>query len=126
MQTPTFEALRDLARGEDVTLRVRGDCMEPLFRDGDSVTVRARRAYLPGDVVVFRRRGGDLAAHRVLGLRRVEGMPALVTRGDRCVEHDAPVPFDEIIGAIQLPVAISTRIVAVSRFVTILLRRLFR
>src|SRR4051794_22013450 len=87
MDANAFRFLRELARDERVTLRVRGDCMEPGIAAGDSVTVRRRRLYLPGDVIVFRTPAGDLAAHRVLGYRG----GALVTQGDHCTLHDAPV-----------------------------------
>lgn len=101
---------------------VRGDCMAPLLRSGQEVQVRARRVYLPGDVIVFRTRNGELAAHRVLGWR-----PAgVVTKGDHCHEHDAPVGRAEIVGAIDVPVTLSQRLHAAVAFLRILLRRLTR
>jgi hypothetical protein len=94
--------------------------MEPLLRSDEEVQVRARRVYLPGDVIVFRTRAGELAAHRVLGWR-----PAgLVTKGDHCQEHDAPVARTEIVGAVDVPVAVVERLRAVGAFFRIALRRL--
>ncbi|HEV7785517.1 MAG TPA: S24/S26 family peptidase [Thermoanaerobaculia bacterium] len=95
-----FSALRDLAREAPVEVEVRGDCMAPRLADGDRVRVAAARFYWPGDVVVFRSPDGRLLAHRVLGYRLHGGAPALVTRGDSCVVHDAPVPLVRVLGRV--------------------------
>jgi hypothetical protein len=93
--------------------------MTPHFADGDMVSVRRRRIYWPGDVIVFRLPSGDLAAHRLLGFR-----PAgLVTRGDHCVVHDAPVRLDAVVGAIITPVTLPMRLRSVIDFVRIVVRR---
>ena len=110
--------LQELARSEAIPLRTRGTCMEPLLRDGAVTSVTARRFYLPGDVVVFRTPAGDLAAHRVLGFRTA----GLVTKGDGCVIHDAPVPRRDVIGAVALDVPIRDRIRAIAHLATIALR----
>src|SRR3954453_11681479 len=93
-----FAALRDLAREAPVEVEVRGGCMAPRLADGERVRVAAGRFYWPGDVVVFRAPDGRLLAHRVLGLRLHRGSLALVTRGDTCVVHDAPVPLARVLG----------------------------
>lgn len=95
-----FEALRCLAREGPVEVRVRGDCMSPLLADGQQVRVAAVRVYWPGDVVVFRAADGRLLAHRLLGYRPRAGGFALVTRGDACAVHDAPVPAAAVLGRI--------------------------
>lgn len=101
---------------------VRGDCMEPRLRSGRELQVRSKRVYLPGDVIVFRTHAGDLAAHRVLGWR-----PAgLVTKGDHCELHDAPVGRDAIVGKAQVPVAFRERLRAVVALARIVLRRASR
>ena len=99
--TAVFEALRSLAREGPVEVRVRGDCMAPLFADGGRVRVAAARFYAPGDVVVFRAAGGHLVAHRLLGYRPHAGGLALVTRGDSCPVHDAPVPLAAVLGRVE-------------------------
>ncbi|MEO6193418.1 MAG: S24/S26 family peptidase [Thermoanaerobaculia bacterium] len=101
--TAVFEALRSLAREGPVEVRVRGDCMAPLFADGGRVRVAGARFYAPGDVVVFRATDGRLVAHRLLGYRyrpRAGGL-ALVTRGDSCPVHDAPVPLAAVLGRVE-------------------------
>jgi len=96
--------------------------MAPALDDGAMVSVRARRFYFPGDVLVFRTRAGDLAAHRILGWRPA----AFVTKGDGCEIHDAPVRQDAIVGAVQLQVRLRERMRAMSHFARIVVRRLLR
>ncbi|HEY4563785.1 MAG TPA: hypothetical protein VIJ36_12450, partial [Thermoanaerobaculia bacterium] len=95
-----FEALRGLAREGPVEVTVRGGCMAPGIADGDRVRVAAARVYLPGDVVVFRAADGRLLVHRLLGYRPWAGGLALVTRGDSCPVHDAPVPRTAVLGRV--------------------------
>lgn len=122
MDRRAITVLRELAHDAESTIVVRGDCMEPLLQAGARVSVRAKRMYLPGDVIVFRTRAGDLAAHRVLGWR-----PAgLVTKGDHCTSHDAPVPREEIVGAVKVPVRMRERLRAVAALARIVIRRLAR
>jgi hypothetical protein len=112
-----FEALRELAREAPVEVGVRGDCMAPLFAGGDRVRVAAARCYLPGDVVVFRAAGGGLVAHRLLGYRLHAGRLALVTRGDACPAHDAPVPLAAVLGRVEtVRPTLAARAAALGRF----------
>jgi hypothetical protein len=71
---------------------------------------------------VFRTNAGDLAAHRMLGWRRA----ALVTKGDGCAIHDAPVEPQAILGAVDLPVRVRDRILALRHFAGIAVRRMLR
>jgi hypothetical protein len=122
MNLSTFEALREVSRGAAMPLRIRGGCMAPAFDDGATVTVQARRFYFPGDVLVFRTNAGDLAAHRMLGWRRA----ALVTKGDGCEIHDAPVASHAILGAVDIPVRMGDRVRALGHFAGIVVRRMLR
>src|SRR6188474_1205979 len=122
MNLSTFQALREVSSGAPLPLRIRGGCMVPALDDGAAVMVRARRFYFPGDVLVFRTNAGDLAAHRMLGWRRA----ALVTKGDGCEIHDAPVPPNAILGAVELPVRLRDRVRALRHFAGIAVRRLLR
>lgn len=111
-----------LLRELESVVTVKGDCMEPLLHSGMEIRVRERRWYLPGDVIVFRTPAGDLAAHRVLGWR-----PAgLVTKGDHCSVHDAPVARSEIVGRADLRIAFPERLRAVRELMSIVLQRLRR
>jgi hypothetical protein len=116
-----FAALRDLAREAPVEVRVRGDCMAPGVADGERVRVAARRFYAPGDVVVFRAADGRLVAHRLLGYRLHAGALALVTRGDACPVHDAPVPLAAVLGRVAaLRPTLAARGAALRRFAVLL------
>jgi hypothetical protein len=122
-----FEALRELAREAPVEVDVRGDCMAPLFSGGDRVRVAAARLYLPGDVVVFRAAEGGLVAHRLLGYRLHGGRLALVTRGDACPVHDAPVPLAAVLGRVgAVRPTLAARAAALGRFFLLVLSRLRR
>jgi hypothetical protein len=122
-----FAALRELVREAPVEVSVRGGCMAPGLADGDRVRVIAARSYWPGDVVVFRAPDGRLLAHRLLGYRLHAGALALVTRGDACAVHDAPVPLARVLGrvadAAPTPAA---RVAALGRFLGLALARLAR
>jgi signal peptidase I len=119
MDRRAITVLRELAHEAESQVVIRGSCMEPLLRSGAAVTVKAKRWYLPGDVIVFRTHSGDLAAHRVLGWR-----PAgCVTKGDHCVLHDAPVARREIVGAVNVPVGLGERLRAVAALARIVLRK---
>ena len=96
--------------------------MAPVLDDGAMVSVRARRFYFPGDVLVFRTNAGDLAAHRILGWRPA----AFVTKGDGCEIHDAPVRQAAIVGAVELHVRLRDRVRALTHFARIAARRLLR
>jgi hypothetical protein len=121
---PRFEALRGLAREGPVEVTVRGGCMAPQIADGDRVRVAASRLYLPGDVVVFRAGDGRLVAHRLLGYRPWAGRLALVTRGDACPVHDAPVPLAAVLGRVaDAHPSLRARLRASRRFLGLLLSR---
>jgi Peptidase S24-like len=120
-------ALRDLARSEPLEIVVRGDCMAPGIRDGDRIRVFPGRFYWPGDVVVFRGAAGRLTAHRLLGYRPGAGGLALVTHGDSCVVHDAPVPLNAVLGrAGEVRPSIAVRLSSLFRFFGLILARLGR
>ena len=122
-----FPALRGLAREAPLDVVVRGDCMLPLLADGDRVRVVAARVYWPGDVLVFRAPDGRLLAHRLLGYRPWAGGLALVTRGDACVVHDAPVPLAAVLGRVEgIHPGVACRLRSFLRFVALAFRRLRR
>jgi hypothetical protein len=122
-----FGALRGLAREAPVDVVVRGDCMLPLLTDGERVRVVAARLYWPGDVLVFRAPDGRLLAHRLLGYRPWAGRLALVTRGDACVVHDAPVALAAVLGRIDgLHPRAALRWRSFLRFIALAIRRVRR
>jgi hypothetical protein len=119
-------ALRDLAREQPVALTVRGDCMAPRLRDGQRVEVAPARFYWPGDIVAFETPQGRLAVHRLLGFRLLRGRLAYVTRGDRSVVADRPVPPERLVGRTLTPPPAADRARAVLALLTLALRALRR
>lgn len=122
MNPRTFTALREAAASAPISIVVRGDCMQPHLRESETVEIRARRVYWPGDVIVFRTRAGGLAVHRVLGWRAA----GVVTRGDHCADHDPPVGREAILGAVCMRVTVRDRVKALVRLAGIVVRRVLR
>jgi hypothetical protein len=114
-------AARDLARERPLALTVRGDCMAPRLRDGDRIEVAPARRYWPGDVVAFETPQGRIAMHRLLGYRLLAGSLALVTRGDRCREADAPLAAARLIGRAAVPASPADRWRAALAFLSLAL-----
>lgn len=126
--------LRQLAAQDPLELRVKGDCMTPLIADGDRVRVAPRRCYVPGDILVFRGRSGQLVSHRLLGWYLERGRLRLLTQADRAPLHDAPLSPRQVLGrlvggacrpeAVRIP--IRHRLRAFARFLAHAWRRLSR
>ena len=119
-----LRALRDVAGGEPVRMRVAGDCMAPRARHGALVEVSAARVYWPGDVIAFQSLAGGLLLHRLIGYRPRGFSLRLVTQGDSCSACDAPVGWDRVIGKVTggecarslARVPLSDRLRAMARF----------
>ena len=68
---------------ETITLRAKGDCMSPLIKDGETVTVQRKSKFRTGDVVLYFNERRDLAIHRYASLFGTEK-----TKADRSREID--------------------------------------
>jgi len=107
--------LARLTSGAELSLHVRGECMQPLIASGARVRVRRARFYFPGDVLaVLDARAGVVKLHRCVGYRRhastwcvltqpdassVGGIaPAL--RGGAMSIGDPPAPLPDVIGRV--------------------------
>jgi len=111
-----------LQPGESVDFVVCGDCMRGVDH-GDSVPVRKQRVYLPGDVVVVRRRD-HWSAHRFLGYApSMHGIVAL-TQADEAAERDPAALVGAIVGRAQRGVSSFDRIAALCRYARALVIRL--
>ncbi|MGB5350962.1 MAG: hypothetical protein WBN10_15255 [Polyangiales bacterium] len=118
---PSSVASLGLGHGESLEFSVRGECMRA-FRDGESVQVRRQRLYLPGDVVVVRRRD-HWNAHRFLGYApSVHGLVAL-TQADDAAERDPAALASAIVGRAQCEVRASDRLAALGKYVRSMIRR---
>ena len=81
-------------------LKIAGNSMLPLIKDGDSVLVEHGAAGVRrGDIIVFRY-GNDLAAHRVLRVYDDNTGPTFVTKGDSVLQLDPPLSAGEIVGRV--------------------------
>lgn len=130
------QALVELSTEQELLLRVRGHCMQPVLCDGEHYNWRVARRYWPGDILVFRARQGYLVAHRLLGCYRREGEWRYLTRADDTRRPDAAIPGDRVLGRVcskstsavppdqQLGVPLRTRLACARDFVRLGLGRL--
>lgn len=106
--------------GESVMFSIRGRCMP-------GVAPRARvcrqRWYVPGDVVVVRRRD-YFDAHRFLGYAPSRHGVVALTRADDAAEPDPAATADAIVGRADHPVRIKERFRAVRWYAHAIQRRL--
>lgn len=111
-----------LRPGESIEFTIRGDCMAPLV-DGAAVRVRRQRLYVPGDVLVVRRRD-HWNAHRFLGYApSTRGIVAL-TQADDAQARDPAALANAIVGRARCQVRLSERLTALGKYSQAMLRRL--
>ena len=110
-----------LRLGESVDFVVRGGCMH-VFTHCESIRVQRQRLYIPGDVVVVRRRD-YWHAHRFLGYApSVHGAVAL-TQADDAAERDPAALLGAIVGRAQCRVTASDRVAALRKYARALIRQ---
>ena len=110
-----------LGHGESVEFSIRGECMRSIG-DGQSVQVRRQRLYLPGDVIVVRRRD-HWNAHRFLGYApSVHGLVAL-TQSDDAAERDPAALASAIVGRTTCEVRASDRLSALGKYARAMILR---
>ena len=108
--------------GESVTFAIRGDCMPGL---AERAHVRRQRWYLPGDVVVVRRRN-YFDVHRFLGYAPgTRGIVAL-TQADVALEPDPAASIDAIVGRAEHDVTTLQRLRAAWLYAKAVQRRFRR
>jgi signal peptidase I len=90
-----------LARGDRVRFRAEGWSMHPTIRHGELITVESVNASEigRGDILLYRT-GQRVFAHRVVGMRRIEGALSLTLRGDGTNVRDAPISAGQVIGRV--------------------------
>jgi hypothetical protein len=112
-----------LAQGEEVVLRVAGDCMEPDVGNQALVRLERPRFFVPGDVVAFHCPDQSrLLVHRFLGYVRRRGAWKLMTMADRGARPDPLVDISCALGRViaqgsrTCQVAPATRLEAIRRY----------
>jgi len=111
-----------LGHGESLEFSVRGECMRA-FRDGQSVQVRRQRLYLPGDVIVVRRRD-HWNVHRFLGYApSVHGLVALTQADDEAAERDPAALVSAIVGRATCEVRAPERLAALGKYARAMILR---
>jgi signal peptidase I len=82
-----------MVKSDNITVKVRGNSMLPLVREGDTVLINRLASPDIGDIVMFFEKD-KLILHRVLGLEKNR----LFTKGDFNLFIDKPVKKAHIIG----------------------------
>lgn len=80
-----------------VVYNIRGVSMLPLLRQAKDLVIVQRRdnaGYGVGDVVLYRRRSGQIVLHRIIGIQP----DGYVLRGDNCVRREYGVRDKDIMG----------------------------
>jgi hypothetical protein len=90
-----------LKHGFSVTFRAPGRSMHPTIRDGEIITAEpvAPGRLKWGEIALYRA-GEVLLAHRVVRLRRGDGDPHLLVRGDAPGAQDERVTAGQILGRV--------------------------
>ncbi|HRQ39032.1 MAG TPA: hypothetical protein PLD25_14075 [Chloroflexota bacterium] len=105
MNQPESSQLRallqeNLQAGGQAMLSVTSNSMSPLIRRGDQVMIVAlTRPLLPGDIITFQTDAG-LWTHRFWGYVPGTDPPLLLTRGDKPVVFDPPLPAANVLGLV--------------------------
>jgi signal peptidase I len=84
--------------GNPIEIRVTGDSMNPVLSHGEKIIVRQKEEYLPGDILVFFYKYGELLVHRLLK-RQGE---RYYCKGDNAFRLE-DFTKDRIVGAVVLP-----------------------
>ena len=127
-------ALKSLAHDGELSIRISGNCMQPLIMDGALVCVQKQAVYWPGDVLVKRNSVGQLIAHRLIGFYPRRGKLYFVCRADNAQIADAAVAGAQIIGRVSggecsksvVSVPLGHRIRAIGQFTLLATRGLAR
>ena len=81
---------------------VEGKSMEPLLQTGDLVLVvkASPNSIHVGDIVVYKRPGGELVIHRVLKIDKVGNEYMYFIKGDNNPLPDGDIPYSWILGKV--------------------------
>jgi signal peptidase I len=100
-----FAELTDdiLTQGSAVRFKARGQSMRPFIRDGDILTVAPVKTSMlrRSDVILYRAPAGNLVAHRVHSISRVNSKTMLTICGDAQLNSQETIHAHQVLGRVQ-------------------------
>lgn len=103
-----------------ITLKVKGRCMSPLMKEGDTVRIESRKKFNTGDIIVYFNENHELIVHRYA---RIFGRER--TKAERNIYFDSWV-IKKPLGKVLLEEPLFKRIKMVFRLKAQLLNELLR
>lgn len=80
-----------------IQIRISGNSMAPILSDNEVVSIKKKRNYMPGDILVFRYKMNVLLAHRLLIVKNNQ----YYCKGDNSFRIE-DISYDQIIGVVLL------------------------
>jgi hypothetical protein len=96
----TLDSILQEFAEQGMLVKIRGNCMAPILKNGDSVQVRRQKTYMRGDILAVRLGNGVLVSHRLLGRYRWKGRNHFMTRSDNGDLPDCSVTYGSIMGKV--------------------------
>ncbi len=104
LESDGFESLIDevLSKGDTLRFRARGVSMQPFIRDGDILEIQPNGGELfrTTDIVLCKSPKGKLVAHRIVGIKPVEGRDKLIIQGDALWQLDGNIDTGDVLGRV--------------------------
>jgi len=94
---------QQLCQGKEIILKVLGDSMHPLMKEGGSIRVEGcdPSTVSVGDIITFEKED-TFITHRLLWTKTRDNGIELITRGDNEINIDPPVSPDQILGRVAV------------------------
>jgi signal peptidase I len=87
-------------RGEETACRIAGNCMAPMIREGDFLTIEHGIQHIHvGDVVVFGN-PGNIFVNRVVHVEYKNGGESYILKGDQSWAFHQPISRNQILGKV--------------------------
>ena len=92
---------QQLCQEKEIILKVLGDSMHPLMKEGESIRVESfdPNTVSVGDIITFEKEDTYIT-HRLLWTKTRDNGIELITRGDNEINIDPPVSPDHVLGKV--------------------------